>query len=440
MKRFFYLLCFLFIPIFAFSDNITHIKIQDAISPATAKYLNNAFKETKKNNSKLLLIQLDTPGGLASSMREMIQDILNSKIPVVMYVSPKGSRAASAGTYLMYASHIAVMSPGSNIGAATPVNLIENPKSQKEEQTEDKKKENFSQMTTTMQKKVINDSIAYIKSIAELRNRNIPWAIKAVKDGESISSQEALKLNVIDFIANDMDELLKEIDKKELVIDGKKIIINTKNANIIFFAPSWKTKILMTITNPNIAYIFLMLALYGILFEMFNPGAILPGFIGFISASLALYSLNILPFNYVGLLLIFFGVVFMLMEVFISGFGILGIAGVFSLATGSFLLFDEKTLGLGVSYPLIIAFSLVSLALFVYILKTLLKTREKKSISGIENIIGSQALVVKVKGNTYKVLSNGELWNATSKEKLNIDDKVTIENIEGLTLQIRSEK
>lgn len=152
MKRFFYLLCFLFIPIFAFSDNITHIKIQDAISPATAKYLNNAFKETKKNNSKLLLIQLDTPGGLASSMREMIQDILNSKIPVVMYVSPKGSRAASAGTYLMYASHIAVMSPGSNIGAATPVNLIENPKSQKEEQTEDKKKENFSQMTTTMQK------------------------------------------------------------------------------------------------------------------------------------------------------------------------------------------------------------------------------------------------------------------------------------------------
>lgn len=181
-----------------------------------------------------------------------------------------------------------------------------------------------------------------------------------------------------------MDELLKEIDKKELVIDGKKIIINTKNANIIFFAPSWKTKILMTITNPNIAYIFLMLALYGILFEMFNPGAILPGFIGFISASLALYSLNILPFNYVGLLLIFFGVVFMLMEVFISGFGILGIAGVFSLATGSFLLFDEKTLGLGVSYPLIIAFSLVSLALFVYILKTLLKTREKNQYRGLK--------------------------------------------------------
>jgi membrane-bound serine protease (ClpP class) len=377
-------------------------------------------------------------------MRDMIKNILNSTIPVVMYVSPQGSRAASAGTYLMYASHIAVMSPGSNIGAATPVNLISNPNDSKESPIKDVEKDgkvqNFEQLTTAMQKKVINDSVAYIKSLAELRNRNIEWAIKAVKNGESISAKEAKKLNVIDLIAIDIDDLLKKIDKKELFVNNQKIIIDTSDINVIFFAPSWKTKILMTISNPNIAYIFLILAMYGILFEMMNPGSIFPGVIGVISASMALYSLNILPFNYVGLVLIFLGVVFMIMEVFIAGFGILGISGLIAFAFGSFLLFDEKTLGLGVSYPLIIAFSLVSLVFFIYILRALIKSRKQKSNAGIEGLIGTKAVIVEVKKGSYKVLSNGELWNAISKEKFNIEDKVIINNIKGLVLHIRSLK
>lgn len=440
MKLIFYLLFIVLFPLFASSNTIVHIQIHDAISPATAKYLDDAFLETKKNNATLLLIELDTPGGLATSMRHMIQEILNSEIPVVMFVSPKGSRAASAGTYLMYASHIAAMTPGSNIGAATPVNLMQAPEPKKDKNKDDKTQETIKQQKSAMEKKVINDSIAYIKSIAELRNRNIPWAIQAVKEGESISSKEALELNVIDLMAENIEDLLLKIDNREVLINEKKIRIQTSNTNLVFFAPSWKTKILMTISNPNIAYIFLIVAMYGILFEMMNPGSVFPGVIGAVSALIALYALNILPFNYVGLLLIFLGVTFMIMEIFVAGIGILGVAGVIAFAFGSLLLFDEKTLGLGVSYPLVFAFSFVSLGFFVYILGSLVKARQQKAVSGVENLLGTKGIIVEVKKEMYKVACNGELWNAKSSEAFELNDEVIIENINGLTVEIRSLK
>jgi len=225
MKLVFYLLFIVLFPLYALGNTIVHIQIHDAISPATAKYLDDAFLETKKHKATLLLIELDTPGGLATSMRHMIQEILNSEIPIVMFVSPKGSRAASAGTYLMYASHVAAMTPGSNIGAATPVNLMQAPEPKKDKNKDDKTQETIKQQKSAMEKKVINDSIAYIKSIAELRNRNIPWAIQAVKEGESISSKEALELNVIDLMAENIDELLLKIDNREVLINDKKIKI-----------------------------------------------------------------------------------------------------------------------------------------------------------------------------------------------------------------------
>lgn len=429
MKQFFSLLLLLILCSFAFGKNMLHLQIDNAISPASAKYLEDGLKKAKDIDSTFILIEINTPGGLATSMREMIQNILESEIPIVMYVSPKGSRAASAGTYLMYASHITAMAPGTNVGAATPVNIMPKPKMAKEE-----KKENSS---TAMEKKILNDSVAYIKSIAELRNRNIEWAIKAVKEGKSISALEAKKKNVIEFIANNIDELLKKIDKYEVLIDDKKIVLDTKDIKIISFEPSWKTKLLMAVSNPNIAYAFLIIAMYGILFEMMNPGAIFPGVVGVFSAMMALYSLNILPFNYVGLLLIFLGVALMVMEVFIAGFGIAGIIGVISFTFGSIMLFDEKTLGTSISLPLIIAISFISLGFFIFLLGFLIKTRKQKSIIDFNNMVGLEVKVIDIKDKTYKVEYKGEIWNAKSDETLALNEKAKIESVSGLTLKIR---
>ncbi|MGB5792547.1 NfeD family protein [Poseidonibacter sp.] len=439
MRFIFSLLFFFLFSLTLNANTVTHIKIANIISPATSTYLKDAFKHSKNNNSSLMLIELDTPGGLASSMRDMIQDILNSKIPVVMFVSPKGARAASAGTFLMYASHIAVMSEGTNIGAATPVNLFQTPKNTNPTKPENEvvsKPDNKS----ALEKKVLNDSLAYIKSIAELRNRNITWAMDAVKEGKSISAKEALEIKVIDFIANDIEDLLQKIHGKKVLIDKKEVIIDTKGANLLFFEASWKTRILMFISNPNIAYVFLIVTMYGILFEMMNPGSIFPGVMGVTSAVIALYALNILPFNYVGLLLIFLGIIFIVLEIFVAGFGILGIAGVFSFVFGSILLFDEKTLGQGVSLPLVFALGLSSLSLFIYILTFLIKSRKDKLVSGIDTMIGKKAIVVQVKENSYKIMVDAELWNAQSDDILTLDQEVEIQSIKGLTANIRSLK
>ncbi len=432
MRLIFYLLFIFFFSIILNANNVLHIKIDDAISPATSKYLKDALVQTSKTNSKLMIIELNTPGGLLSSTREMIQDILNSKIPIAVFVSPKGARAASAGTFITYAANIAAMAPGTNIGAATPVNLVQMPK------INDNKE--IKNIKNSMEKKILNDTSAFIKSIAELRKRNIDWALDAVKEGKSISANEALKINVIDFIAEDINELIKKIDGRIVKIDNKDIKIDLKNANIIFFSASWKTKLLMVISNPNIAYIFLILAIYGILFEMLNPGAIFPGVIGVTSALIALYSLNILPFNYVGLLLIILGISLMIMELFISGFGIMGIAGVIAFVFGSIMLFDEKTLGTGISLPLVIAFSIISLLLFIYLLGFLIKSRSNKVINGLNTMIGLKAIVMEVNDGTYKISCNGELWNAKSSEKFNVNDEVEIKKIVGLIAQIRSIK
>ncbi len=434
--------CFFFFFSFLLSQTtITHIKIHNAISPGTAQYLKDAFLQSKEDKTSLMLIELDTPGGLATSMREMIQNILNSDIPVIMFVSPKGSRAASAGTYLMYASHIAAMTPGSNIGAATPVNLMQAPKApkiiNKEDDKNDSLNKKISNNKTAMEKKVINDAIAYIKSIAEFKNRNISWAIEAVKEGKSISAQEALKLNVIDFVALDVDDLLKQINNKEVFLNGEKVRINTKNRTLKFFEASFKTEVLMIISNPSFAYAFLILAMYGIFFEMMNPGSIFPGVIGAFFALLSMYALNILPFSYVGLLLILLGIAFMLSEVFISGFGILGLVGLISFTLGSFMLFDEQTLGQDISSSLIISFSLVSLAFFVFLMAFLLKIRKKDPISGIHTLIGVEVEILSTDENNYKVSCNGEIWNAISVEKLKINEKAIITNIKSLILEIR---
>lgn len=426
MIRLFFLLLLTFLPLFAEGSLVVKLEIKGAIGPASSEYLKEGMAFARERNAQILLIELDTPGGLSSSMREMIQSITNSPIPVVTYVYPKGAHAASAGTYLLYASHIAAMSPGTNLGAATPVSLMPSPSGV------DSNGSNIS----TLEKKVTNDAVAYIKSLAELNDRNISWALSAVEEAKSISARDAVAFGVIDLIAQNREELLEKLDGRSLVVSGKSVTLNTENATLQSFEPSWKSRFLSTITNPNIAYILLLLAIYGIFFELMNPGSIFPGVIGVISGVVALYALNMIPFNYAGLLLILLGIAFMVAEVFVAGFGILGIGGVIAFAFGSLLLFDADTLGQSVSIPLIIAFTLSSLAFFVLVMKLFLSSRSAKVVSGADEMIGAAAQVVDVGENGYLVHCHGERWSAVSESKLSIGQDVEVVELLGLVLKV----
>lgn len=426
MKRKLFILLLTLLPLLATASTIVQLEIKGAIGPASHIYLKKGFESALSQNADMMLIVLDTPGGLSSSMRNMIQQITNSAFPVITYVSPKGAHAASAGTYLLYASHIAAMAPGTNLGAATPVNIMPTPMM----------KDANRSSPSVLEKKVINDAIAYIKSLAELNDRNISWAIDAVKDAKSLSARDALKFGVIDLIAEDTHELLSKLDGKEVKVSDKKITLYTKDAVLLAFEVDWKIKLLSIITDPNIAYIFLIIAIYGIFFELMNPGAIFPGVIGLISGVIALYALNMIPFNYAGLLLIILGIAFMIAEVFITGFGILGIGGVIAFAFGSLLLFDADTLGSGVSIPLVIAFSLVSIGFFIFVLRFIIKSRSIKVVTGVDEMMGATAEVIELIPEGYRVRCHGEIWYAQSDSILQVGQKVRVESLSGLVLHV----
>lgn len=419
------LFLFFILSISLFASNITHFAYDGAINPASNAFVKKSISYAKKQNSQLIIFELNTPGGLLSSTRDIVSQILNSKIPILVYVSPKGARAASAGTYILYASHIAAMTQGSNVGAATPVQM-----SMKDD---DKK-------PSAIKTKAINDASAYIESLAKLRGKNIQWAKKSVTKGASIDSQKALELGVIDFVADDLNTLLKKLDGFEVKIDDKKIKLNTQNSTLQTVEEGFKIKLLSYLSNPNIAYGLMLLAIYGIFFELISPGAIFPGVTGLVSGALALYAFNILPFDYAGLLLIFIGVFLMTMEIFIISFGVFAIGGVIAFVFGSLILFDEKTLGVDISLSLIVAFVLVSITIFIYLLKIIIEQKDQKVKTGIDQMKSATAKVVKKQGNTYKVSIHSEIWNAISKEEINEGDEVIVESIEGLTLHIKSKE
>jgi len=428
MKKLLYIFLFCLLPLLSQASTVTHLRIEGAIGPSSSDYLSKGFAYALENNSTSILIALDTPGGLATSMREMIQEILNTSVPVIVYVSPKGARAASAGTYLLYASHIAAMAPGTNLGAATPVSMIKPP------QVKD-----LNLSSSAMGKKVINDSIAYITSLAQLRDRNVSWAVEAVKEGKSLSAQDAFDYGVINIIAQSENELLEKIEGKIVKISHKQVRISFKDAKHLYYEPDWKNRFLSIITNPNIAYILLMIGIYGIFFELMNPGSVYPGVIGLISGVMALYALNLLPFSYAGLLLIAIGIALMIAEVFVSGFGILGIAGVSAFALGSVLLFDAKTLGEGISLPLIIAFCIASLAFFVLLVRFVFSSRSAKVVSGEEEMIGMPAEVIEKEGSLYRVRCHGEIWTAQCDTRLHPGDIGYVTALSGLTLILHKE-
>ena len=417
MKTLFLILFFTLSSLFA-SSTVVELEINGLIGPPSSEYLKNAITTAINEDAKVILVKLDTSGGLSTSMREMIQYITNSPIPVVMYVYPKGSRAASAGTYLMYASQVAAMAPGTNIGAATPINLMS------------------AHSNIAEEKKALNDAVAYITSLAELNDRNISWAQSSVLSAKSISAQEALKLGVINLIADNKNELLNKLDGRVVKVAGHSIILNTKDVAIVRYAPDWKVKFLSTITNPNITYILLLIAIYGIFFELINPGGVLPGVIGTIAGIIALYALNMIPFNYAGLLLIILGISFIIAEVFV-GFGILGIGGVIAFAFGSILLFDANTLGNTISIPLVIAFSLATLGFFIMLMRLFIKSRSAKVVTGEEEMIGSQGVVVDVTQEGYHVYCHAETWNAHSQVKLSVGERVQVVGLKDLVLEVK---
>ena len=427
MKRLLLLFLLTLLPLFARDSVIVKVEIKGAIGPASSSVLTGALTTAQKQHAEALLIELDTPGGLSSSMREMIQAITNSAIPVITYVAPRGARAASAGTYLLYASHVAAMSPGTNLGAATPISLMPTAK----------RPESNASAGSTEEKKALNDAVAYITSLAQMNDRNVTWAVNAVESAQSLSAEDALRAGVIDLIAEDTKTLLEKLDGRSVRLLGARTTLHTRESTIVSFEADWKSRFLATITDPNIAYILLLVAIYGIFFELMNPGAVFPGVIGAISGVIALYALNMLPFNYAGLLLIILGISLMIAEVFVTGFGVLGIGGVIAFAFGSLLLFDAQTLGSTVSIPLVIALSLVSLGFFILVMRLFLRSRSAKIVSGAEEMIGAVAEVLDSGAKGYHVLCHGETWSAVSESTLAVGQKVQVIELQGLVLHVK---
>ena len=407
-----------------FAAPIVHMKIDNAISVASTAYLDVGLEKASQNGAQAVIIELNTPGGLLSATRDMIKRISSSDVPVVVYVSPKGSHAASAGLYLLYASHVAAMAPGTNTGAATPVSLAPG-----------------NQEVSAQENKAISDATSYLKSLAQMRQRDEEFAKKAVSEGISITADEAYAKGVVEIVAPNMQELLQKLDGYEVVMDSQTLVtLQTEFAQIISVDKDFKAKILDIIINPNLIYILMLLAMYGILFELLNPGSILPGAVGLISGILALYGLNIVPFNYAGLLLIFIGIAFMVAEVFIVGFGILALVGVVAFVTGSLLLFDAQTLGQDISLGLIVALTLVSLGFFVYILKLIYNQRKQRATIGKEEFEGADAEVLKKSAKGYIVRCHSENWSAVSSESFSIGEIARVKAIDGLTLHIEKKE
>lgn len=421
-------------------DHVLQLSISGAIGPATEDYIQRAIISAEETQAALVVILMDTPGGLDTAMRGIVKVITNSSVPVATYVAPTGSRAASAGTYILYASHIAAMAPGTNLGAATPVQLggispADTKEKDKAEKPADKQDHEQTKLDPK-QRKAINDAVAYIRGLAELHGRNQEWAEKAVRDAASIPASEALKLNVIDVIANDTPDLLKKINGRKILVNGQKQTLDTTGLTLIQLDPDWRSHLLNVITNPNIAYILMLIGIYGLIFEFSNPGAIVPGTVGAICLLLALYAFQLLPINYAGMGLILLGVALMVGEAFEPSFGILGIGGVIAFTIGSIILIDTKAPGFGINISVIITFTLASAILFIFIIGMAIKARRRPVVTGQEEMVGGIATVLHDFDNSGTVVIHSETWQASTDTPLHKGQKVKVTDMQGLILRV----
>ncbi|WP_407148143.1 NfeD family protein [Bradyrhizobium sp. ORS 86] len=416
------------------------ISIDGAIGPASASYVKDALAKADERHAAVVILRLNTPGGLSSSMREIITDVLSSPVPVIGYVAPSGAHAASAGTYILYATHIAAMAPGTNIGAATPVQLGSPipglPGGTPDKGDKDKKDGDQPSVKDAMTMKTTNDAVAFIRSLAELRDRNADWAEKAVRDAATLSANGAMQAKVIDLIARDEADLLKQVDGRAVEVAGKTQHLATKDAVIEAIDPGWLAKSLAIITDPNVAFVLLMVGIYGLIFEFMSPGAVAPGVVGTICLLLGLYALNMLPINYAGFALMLVGIALLAFEAF-NPTVVIGLGGVIAFVLGAAMLFRIEAPGYRLSWSVIAIVAAMMVGLIVVVLGALRRARKGPVRLGAQAMRGLPAEVLDWSETTGHVFTNGERWQARGTETFKSGEMVEVANIVGLTLVVR---
>jgi membrane-bound serine protease (ClpP class) len=403
----------------ASKGTILQLTVKSTINPVISEYVEKGFREAASAGAVCVILQLDTPGGLDTAMRDIVQSILNSPVPVIVYIAPSGARAASAGVLITLAAHVAAMAPGTNIGAAHPVGL------------------GGGQMDETMLKKVENDAAAYAKSLAEQRGRNVEWAVNAVRESESVSAQRALELNIIDLVASSVPELIDKLEGREVeTVWGKKTLA-LKGLPVEEAVMGWRYRLLDALSNPNIAYILMMLGFYGLFFELSNPGVIFPGVFGAICLILAFFALQTLPVNYAGMLLILLAIILFIAELKVTSYGVLSLGAIVSLILGSLMLIESPDPALRISWFVILPMVATTAAFFLFAVSFALRAQMKQPTTGQEGLIGKRARVVSPIRGEGKVFVHGEYWNAESDEEFEKGDTVEIVGVSELTLKVR---
>ncbi len=394
------------------------IELEGIINPGTAQFVTRGLKQAESSEHSLVIIRMDTPGGLDTSMRSIVKAILNASLPVVVYVAPRGARAASAGVMITIAAHVAAMAPQTNIGAAHPVSA------------------GGKEINKTMSEKVVNDMVAYARSIAKDRGRNEDWVEKAIRESVSITAEVAVKNKVVDLVARDIDDLLDLLDGREILLGKNKVSLGTKGLNLIYFTPGWRDRVLRTISDPNIAYILMMIGLAGLYFELAHPGAILPGVVGAISLILAFFAFQTLPVNYAGLLLIALAIIFFIAEIKVSSYGLLSLAGLISLILGSVMLFENIRVSLKLIMPTVVLIG----GFFIGIAFLAFRAYRSQPKGGMEGLLGETGVVEERIDPVGLIFAHGEYWKATSQEVAEQGERVQIIGSRGLELIVKKEK
>jgi membrane-bound serine protease (ClpP class) len=422
------------------APSATLLPVSGPIGPATSDFFVRKLRDAQQSGADLIVVTIDTPGGLDTAMRDMVQAILASEVPVVTYVSPSGARAASAGTFLVYASHVAAMAPATNLGAATPVQIgAGGPPSPTPQPTDDKneKADGAGEVPgSAIERKALNDSIAYIRGLAELRGRNVEWAEAAVREGASLPADEALEAGVVEIVANDIPDLLRQLDDRKVKLRSKEISLATEGTTLHEVEPDWRTNLLSLITNPNVAYLLMLIGIYGLLLEGYNPGAVLPGVVGAISLLLALFAFQVLSVNYAGLALIALGVILIVAESFVPAFGTLGLGGIVAFVIGSVLLLDREVPGFSIAWQLIAAMGLAGALVLLAIVSFAVRARRRPVVSGVEGLTRETAEAVEDFERHGLVRVHGELWSAISSAPVHAGQLLRVRSVDGLVIQV----